>query len=40
MYQDLQPNIAFVSQYDEEIGALMDKEISHLRRSLPPWAPS
>ena len=34
MYQDLQPNIAFVSQYDEEIGALMDKELSRQRRNI------
>ena len=32
MYQDLQPNIEFVNQYDPEIAALMGKELARQQR--------
>ena len=34
MYQDLQPNIEFVNQYDPEIAALMGKELARQQRNI------
>ena len=34
MYQDLQPNIEFVTQYDPEIAALMGKELARQQRNI------